>query len=58
MAEENLNYEQALQELELLLRRVEDPDRPFAETMRDIRRGRELVAFCREELRRTEADLA
>ncbi len=57
MKEETINYETALRELESLVKRVEDPDRSFEEVMEDIRRGRELVALCREMLRVKEEEM-
>lgn len=55
--DENKTYETALAELESLVQRVEDPDRPFSSMMADLRRGRDLVAYCREQLRKQEEDL-
>lgn len=55
--DENKTYETALAELESLVQRVEDPDRSFSSMMADLRRGRDLVAFCREQLRKQEEDL-
>lgn len=51
-------YEASVKELETLVERIEDPNRTFAETMEDIRRGRELVEQCREMLRTTESVIA
>lgn len=56
--EEKKTYEASLKELETLVERIEDPNRTFAETMEDIRRGRELVEQCREMLRTTESVIA
>ena len=55
--DENKTYETALAELESLVQRVEDPDRSFSSMMADLRRGRDLVAYCREQLRKQEEDL-
>lgn len=53
-----LSYAQALEELEKLSAEMEsghaDPD----ELLQKIKRSRELVAYCRERLRETEAELA
>lgn len=56
--EEKKTYEASVKELETLVERIEDPNRTFAETMEDIRRGRELVERCREMLRTTESVIA
>ncbi|MBO7278136.1 MAG: exodeoxyribonuclease VII small subunit [Bacteroidales bacterium] len=56
--EEKKTYEASVKELETLVERIEDPNRTFAETMEDIRRGRELVEQCREMLRTTESVIA
>ena len=55
--DENKTYETALAELESLVQRVEDLDRSFSSMMADLRRGRDLVAYCREQLRKQEEDL-
>lgn len=55
--EEKKTYEASVRELERLVERIEDPDRTFAETMEDIRRGRMLVEQCREMLRTTESEI-
>lgn len=56
--EEKKTYEASVKELETLVERIEDPNRTFAETMEDIRRGRELVEQCREMLWTTESVIA
>lgn len=56
--EEKKTYEASVKELETLVERIEDPNRTFAETIEDIRRGRELVEQCREMLRTTESVIA
>lgn len=56
--EEKKTYEASVKELETLVERIEDPNRTLAETMEDIRRGRELVEQCREMLRTTESVIA
>ena len=56
--EEKKTYEASVKELETLVERIEDPNRTVAETMEDIRRGRELVEQCREMLRTTESVIA
>ena len=49
---ENFDYKAAVAELESLAARVEDPSTPLDDVDACIRRSDELVAACREYLRR------
>lgn len=45
-----MGFEQALAELEAIVRRVEHPDTPLEESLRAFERGVALVRRCREVL--------
>ena len=48
---EELTYEQAIQELESLVERVEDKDAPLDRIEKDIKRAMQLISFCKAQLR-------
>ena len=47
---EKLSYEEAVAELESVVKRIEDPQVDMADIKGLIKRANELAAFCREEL--------
>ena len=47
---EELTYEQAIQELETLVERVEEKDAPLDRIEKDIKRAMQLIAFCKTQL--------
>lgn len=50
-AGEETGYREALQEIEKLLAKIEDPETSFDELSKDVRRATELVEYCRKQLR-------
>ena len=48
---EELTYEQAIQELETLVERVEEKDAPLDRVEKDIKRAMQLISFCKTQLR-------
>ncbi len=52
-----LTYDQAMKELESILESVENESISVDELEKRIKRARELIHFCRERLRSTEASV-
>lgn len=50
MKDEKMNYSKALESLEEILRKVENPDIPLSQVEKEVKRAMELIAYCREEL--------
>jgi len=50
-AGEDPGYREALQEIEKLLAKIEDPETSFDELSKDVKRATELVEYCRKQLR-------
>ncbi|MCI1720321.1 MAG: exodeoxyribonuclease VII small subunit [Bacteroidales bacterium] len=50
MAEEKQTYEQAVQELNALVKKIENPNVSFTELESGLKRAMELIKFCKEEL--------
>lgn len=50
MAEEKQTYEQAVQELNALVKKIEDPNVSFTDLESGLKRATELIKFCKEEL--------
>ncbi|MDD2242041.1 MAG: exodeoxyribonuclease VII small subunit [Bacteroidales bacterium] len=50
MAEEKKTYEQAVQELNALVKKIEDPNVSFTDLESGLKRAMELIKFCKEEL--------
>jgi exodeoxyribonuclease VII small subunit len=55
---ETLNFEQALEELEALVARMEDGKLPLEESLAAYQRGAELVKFCEARLNDAQARIA
>lgn len=52
MAEENKKtYEEAVQELNALVKKIEDPNASFSDLEADIKKSMELISFCKEQLK-------
>ena len=47
---ETMTYSKALEALEEILRKVENPETPLTEVEKEVKRAMELIAFCRGEL--------
>ena len=47
---ETMTYSKALEALEEILRKVENPEIPLTEVEKEVKRAMELIAFCRGEL--------
>ena len=47
---ETMTYSKALEALEEILRKVENPEIPLTEVEKEVTRAMELIAFCRGEL--------
>ena len=46
---ETMTYSKALEALEEILRKVENPEIPLTEVEKEVKRAMELIAFCRGE---------
>lgn len=46
-----MTYEQAMEELEALVEKVEDKNAPLNTIEKDIKRAMQLIAFCKKQLR-------
>ena len=55
---ETVNFEQALEELEALVARMEDGKLPLEESLAAYQRGAELVKFCEARLTDAQARIA
>jgi exodeoxyribonuclease VII small subunit len=51
------SYEAALQELELLVARLESGELPLAQLLTQYQRGAELLKFCRDQLESVEGQV-
>lgn len=47
---ETMTYSKALEALEEILRKVENPEIPLTEVEKEVKRAMELIAFCRGKL--------
>ena len=57
MKKEQLTYEQAMQELEDVVRLLEGNQLGLDEIAGKVQRAQYLIAFCREKLTKTDADI-
>jgi exodeoxyribonuclease VII small subunit len=55
---ESLTFEKALQELEILVARMEDGKLPLEESLAAYQRGAELIKFCEGKLTDAQARIA
>ena len=54
---ENFDYSKAVEELELIAEKVEDPQTPFGEIEKMVARSEQLLTSCRAYLRGTREKL-
>ncbi len=52
-----VSYEAALQELELLVSKLESGELPLAQLLTQYQRGAELLKFCRDQLEAVEGQV-
>ena len=55
--EENIKYEQALAQLETIVRKMEANEYDIDELAAQLKTAQRLIAFCKNELTKTEAEL-
>ncbi len=48
---EKKSYSEALQELEELVKKIESPDTSLADIGDELKRGMELIKYCKKELK-------
>lgn len=57
MAKKELTYNAALEELKMILQRLEGQEVNIDQIADDVKRSSELIKFCREKLRKTEGEV-
>ena len=55
--EENIKYEQALAQLETIVRKMEANEYDIDELAAQLKTAQRLIAFCKDKLTKTEAEL-
>lgn len=55
--EENIKYEQALAQLETIVRKMEANEYDIDELAAQLKTAQRLIAFCKNKLTKTEAEL-
>ena len=55
--EENIKYEQALLQLETIVRKMEANEYDIDELAAQLKTAQRLIAFCKDKLTKTEAEL-
>ena len=55
--EENITFEQAIEELETIINRLEEGDVPLDETIKLYEKGSELKDFCENKLQSAEVKI-
>ena len=51
MKNEELSYNRAIEELEILIKRIENPETKIEDLSKEVKRATELVKFCKEQIR-------
>lgn len=57
MPRKKLSYNEALQELETILERIQDQDLDVDDLSSNVKRASELLRLCKQKLRATETDV-
>ena len=55
--EENIKYEQALEQLETIVRKMEANEYDIDELAAQLKTAQRLITFCKDKLTKTEAEL-
>lgn len=55
--EKSIGYESAINELELIVNRLEKGDCTIDELTQELKRAQKLIAFCRERLFKTDKEI-
>lgn len=55
--EENLTYKEAVQEIEMIVKKIEEDDLDVDELSAAVKRATELLRWCKQKLKSTEDDL-
>ncbi|MCM3215429.1 exodeoxyribonuclease VII small subunit [Niallia taxi] len=58
MAKNGLSFEEAMEELEKIVEKLEEGDVPLEEAINTYKRGMELSKFCHDKLKNVEEQLA
>lgn len=54
---EELKYEQAYQELQTIVRRMENDELDIDQLTNQLRRAQQLIKFCRDKLTKTDEEI-
>lgn len=57
MKKEEPKYEEALQELQTIVRRMENDELDIDQLSTQLKRAQELIKLCKDKLTKTEADI-
>ena len=57
MKKEEPKYEEALQELQAIVRRMENDELDIDQLSTQLKRAQELIKLCKDKLTKTEADI-
>ena len=57
MNKDNLSYEKAVEELELILNKLESGELPLNDSLENFKRGIELYNYCNKILKDTEGEV-
>ncbi len=58
MAKKTLTYQQAIEELETILSKMENNELEIDHLSNQVKRASELISFCKDKLKRTEEDVS
>jgi len=57
MAKKKITYQQAIEELEQIMLKLENEDIDIDELSKNVKRAGELISFCKTQLRSTEKEI-
>lgn len=57
MAKKNPNYEEALEQLESIVRKMENGELDIDSLSTELKNAQELIKLCRDKLTKTEAEI-
>ena len=55
--EKTVNYEQALQELQTIVRKMENDELDIDQMAAQLRRAKQLITLCKDKLTKTDAEI-
>ncbi len=57
MVKKTITYQQAIEELEIILSKMENNELEIDHLSNQVKRASELISFCKEKLKKTEKDV-